>query len=259
LPDAADLAASSKLERHVNELAATGVSVEFEGLVAVNGVDLSVTEGETVGLIGPNGAGKTTLVNVMSGFQRPTSGELRISGGPVHRWSPQAFVRLGVARTFQGGRPFRRLTALENVEAGALGVGLRSRAARTLAWELLDVFGLTDRASALAGNLPYGEERRLGIARALATSPTFLLLDEPAAGLNDGETDHLVATLRRVQSAHGCAMLVIEHDMRLIRELPDRIYVLDEGAVIAEGPTHEVMKDAAVVAAYLGQTKPLVA
>lgn len=242
-------------EGRLRELAVDAASVVFEGLVAVDKVDLFLGQGEIVGLIGPNGAGKTTLVNVMSGFRRPTSGGVKISGQPVRRWSPQAFVKGGVSRTFQGGRPFGRLSALENVEAGALGVGVRSHAARHLSWELLELFGLVERAHDPAGALPYGEERRLGIARALATSPKFLLLDEPAAGMNDGETDNLVATLKAVRSSHGCGMLVIEHDMRLIRGLPERIYVLDEGAVLAHGPTDEVMKDSAVVRAYLGDEK----
>ena len=239
----------------MTDLVVNAVSVVFEGLVAVDEVDAVLERGEIVGLIGPNGAGKTTLVNVMSGFQRPTSGGVTISGKPVRHWSPQVFVRHGVARTFQGGRPFRRLSALENVEAGALGVGVRSRAARSIAWELLGVFGLEERAHDLAAGLPYGDERRLGIARALATSPEFLLLDEPAAGMNDGETDALVATLKEVQSAHGFGMLVIEHDMRLIRNLPERVYVLDQGAVLAQGQTETVMRDSAVMTAYLGQVK----
>ena len=239
----------------MTDLVVNAVSVVFEGLVAVDGVDAVLARGEIVGLIGPNGAGKTTLVNVMSGFQRPTSGGVTISGKPVRRWSPQVFVRRGVVRTFQGGRPFKRLTALENVAAGALGVGVRSRAARSIAWDLLGVFGLRERAHDLAAGLPYGDERRLGIARALATSPEFLLLDEPAAGMNDGETDALVATLKEVQSSHGFGMLVIEHDMRLIRNLPERVYVLDQGAVLAQGQTETVMKDSAVMTAYLGQVK----
>jgi branched-chain amino acid transport system ATP-binding protein len=235
------------------EVRAEAVSVVFEGLVAVDNVDMSLARGEIVGLIGPNGAGKTTLVNVLSGFQCPTSGTVTISGKPVACWRPQALVKYGVSRTFQGGRPFARLSVLENVEAAALGVGMRSRAAKALAWDLLETFGLADRALETARGLPYGDERRLGIARALATSPTFLLLDEPAAGMNDGETDDLVKTLKTVQVSGNYGVLVIEHDMRLIRKLPERIYVLVEGAVLAHGRTEEVMRDSAVVSAYLGE------
>ncbi len=231
------------------------VSVVFEGLVAVRDVDLVLEKGEIVGLIGPNGAGKTTLVNVMSGFQRPTSGSVHVSGERIAEWVPERFVKMGVARTFQGGRPFKGLTVRENVELGAVGAGARARAARALARELMEVLDLADHANELSGALPFGEDRRLGIARALATSPEFLLLDEPAAGMNDGETDTLVKTLRGLQASHGCGMLVIEHDMRLIRELPERIYVLDQGAVLAKGPVREVMEDPAVVAAYLGEEK----
>jgi branched-chain amino acid transport system ATP-binding protein len=220
------------------------VSVVFEGLVAVRDVDLVLQKGEIVGLIGPNGAGKTTLVNVMSGFQRPTNGSVRVSGQLIGEWVPERLVKLGVARTFQGGRPFKALTVRENVELGAIGSGASARAARALARELMEVLDLADHANELSGALPFGEDR-----------PEFLLLDEPAAGMNDGETDTLVKTLRGLQASHGCGMLVIEHDMRLIRELPERIYVLDQGAVLAEGPVREVMEDPAVVAAYLGEEK----
>ena len=243
------------MEDDLADLAVDSVCVVFEGLIAVSQVDLVLERGEIVGLIGPNGAGKTTLVNVMSGFQQPTSGGVRVSGERITRWTPQRFAKLGVARTFQGGRPFKGLTVQENVETGALGAGARSRAARELARELLDVLDLTDRADELAGALPFGEDRRLGIARALATSPEFLLLDEPAAGMNDGETDALIQMLRALQASFGCGMLVIEHDMRLIRELPERIYVLDQGSVLAKGPSKEVMEQEAVVTAYLGEEK----
>jgi branched-chain amino acid transport system ATP-binding protein len=242
-------------ENNVANLAANSVTVTFEGLVAVDTASLVLERGEIVGLIGPNGAGKTTLVNVISGFQRPTAGSVEVSGKLVTHSSPKTFVKLKVARTFQGGRPFKHLTVRENVEIGALGVGARASTARKLARELLEVLNLADRADDLAGALPFGDDRRLGIARALATSPDFLLLDEPAAGMNDAETDALVVTLRELRASHGFGVLVIEHDMRLIRELPERIYVLDQGAVLAEGPVEEVMNDRAVVTAYLGEEK----
>jgi branched-chain amino acid transport system ATP-binding protein len=238
-----------------SEITVRGVSVVFEGLVAVDKVDLRLAKGEIVGLIGPNGAGKTTLVNVMSGFQRPTTGGVSVGGHEVTAWVPQAFVSHGVARTFQGGRPFKKLTVRENVEVGAVGAGARAGSARKLATELLEALDLSDRQNELAAALPFGEDRRLGVARALATSPDFLLLDEPAAGMNDGETDALMGMLRRLRESHGCGMLVIEHDMHLIRELPERIYVLDQGAVLAAGPVKDVMEDPAVVAAYLGEEK----
>jgi branched-chain amino acid transport system ATP-binding protein len=144
------------------------------------------------------------------------------------------------------------LSSLENVETAALGVRVRSRQAEKLAWDLLSLFNLSHRAHDDAGSLTFGEERLLGIARALAISPRFLLLDEPAAGMNDVETDLLMRTLREVRDSFGCGLLVIEHDMRLIRELPERMYVLDQGTVIAQGATDEVLADSAVVRAYVG-------
>jgi branched-chain amino acid transport system ATP-binding protein len=236
-------------------LVARDVHVHFAGVRAVDGVDLELAEGEILGLIGPNGAGKTTVVNALSGFQRPTAGRVELDGHDVTRWSPDRRARAGLARTFQNIRLFRSMTAAENVEAAALGAGVRRTAAVARAAEVLALFGLADRADRRADSLPYGDERRLGIARALALRPRLLMLDEPAAGLNEAESDELLHTLVRIRDELGCGLLVIEHDMRLIMRLCDRIQVLDYGRTIKIGDPEAVQRDPAVLEAYLGTAR----
>jgi branched-chain amino acid transport system ATP-binding protein len=218
----------------------------------VDGVDLTLRKSEILGLIGPNGAGKTTLVNALSGFQRPSSGSVALDGRDVTGWSPNRLARQGLARTFQSVRLFHGLTVAENVELGGVGVGTTRRAARRHATELLERLGLADKADMLAAGLPHGLERRLGIVRSLATRPAFLLLDEPAAGLNEQESDELVQTLTTIRDDFLCGLVVIEHDMRLIMRLCERIQVLDHGKTIAVGAPAEVRADPAVLTAYLG-------
>jgi branched-chain amino acid transport system ATP-binding protein len=233
-------------------LVAEGVTVRFDGLAALEAVTLEVRRGEILGLIGPNGAGKTTLLNVLSGFQRPTEGRVLCGERDVTSLGPSGLARLGVARTFQGVRVFPGLSVFENVELGALGHGIRRRAARVEATRLLDVFGLSARRDQPAGALPYGEERLLGIARALAASPDFLLLDEPAAGMNAGEGEELVARILGVREAVGCGVLLVEHDMRVIMRLSERIHVLDYGRTLSVGSAQDVRSDPTVVEAYFG-------
>jgi branched-chain amino acid transport system ATP-binding protein len=229
-----------------------GVKVHFGGVKAVDGVDGRVARGEILGLIGPNGAGKTTLLNALSGFQRPTAGRVRLDDLEVTRWPAHRVSRRGVVRTFQSVRLFGALSVRTNVELAGLGIGLSRSAAAGQADALLDRFGLGERAAASAASLAYGEERRAGIARALAARPAFALLDEPAAGLNDLETRELGEAIGRARDDFGCGVIVIEHDMNLIMNHCERVQVLDYGKSICIGTPAEVQRDPAVIAAYLG-------
>ena len=234
-------------------LQARGLKVHFGGVHAVDGVDLILRKGEILGLIGPNGAGKTTLVNALSGFQKPTAGTVLMNGHDVTGLSPHKLARRGLARTFQSVRLFPGLTVLENVELGGVGVGMRRPAARKWARELLERLKLDDMAGLYGIGLPHGLERRLGIVRALAAKPTFLMLDEPAAGLNEQESDELVDSLTLIRDDFSCALVVIEHDMRLIMRLCERIQVIDYGKTISIGTPAQVRSDPAVLTAYLGR------
>jgi branched-chain amino acid transport system ATP-binding protein len=215
-------------------------------------VDLELARSEVVGLIGPNGAGKTTLVNVITGFDFPTMGRVELEERDVTRWSPQRRGRAGLARTFQHGHAFKGLTVRENVEVAALGVGASSREARTRAQRLLGALGLRARADENASALPHGDERKLGVARALATEPRFVLMDEPAAGLTEAEVPDLAAVVRSVRDDHGAGVLLIDHNVTLILDVCDRIHVLDQGRTLAEGTPDEIRKNIDVANAYLG-------
>ena len=234
-------------------LEAQGIGVSFDGVHALDDVSIGIRKHEVFGLIGPNGAGKTTLMNVLSGFQRPTRGRTLVNGTDATRWGPEKTVRHGVSRTFQAVRPFPALTVAQNVELGALGVGVRRRVAAERVDYILEALHLSHRRDDFAGKLPHGEERRLGIARALASEPQALLLDEPAAGANEAESDELVASLRAIKAEFSCSLVVIEHDMRLIMTICERIHVLDYGRSIAEGTPAEIQANPAVREAYLGQ------
>jgi branched-chain amino acid transport system ATP-binding protein len=230
------------------------VSRSFTGVRALVDVSLELHRHEVVGLIGPNGAGKSTLVNVLSGFDVPTSGRVALGDVDVTGWSPHRRGRAGIARTFQHGRSFRGLTVRENVELAALGVGARARAARLRADELLDLLGLAAAAEAPAGTLAHGDERRLGVARALATEPAFVLLDEPAAGLPETEVPEFAAVVRSVRDEHDAGVLLIDHNMALVMEVCDRIHVLDQGRTLAEGAPAEIRGNLDVTSAYLGES-----
>jgi branched-chain amino acid transport system ATP-binding protein len=235
-------------------LRATAVSRSYEGVRAVVEVSLDLARGEVVGLIGPNGAGKTTLVNVMTGFDFPTSGTVFLEGTDITRWSPHRRGRAGLARTFQHSRSFGSLSVRENVEVAALGSGAGVAEARARAEELLEILGLRSHASRPASTLAHGDERRLGVARALAIHPRFVLLDEPAAGLPEAEVPELAAVVRSVRDEHKAGVLLIDHNMALIMDVCDRIHVLDQGRTLAHGTPGEIRANLDVTAAYLGES-----
>jgi branched-chain amino acid transport system ATP-binding protein len=235
-------------------LRASSVSRSYAGVRALDAVTLELHRHEVVGLIGPNGAGKSTLVNVLSGFDAPTSGGVELGDRDVTGWSPHRRGRAGIARTFQHSRSFRELSVRENVEISALGVGAWPRAARERADELLDLLSLSPYAEAPAGTLAHGDERRLGVARALATEPTFVLLDEPAAGLPEAEVPEFAGVVRSVRDDHDVGVLLIDHNMALVMEVCDRIHVLDQGRTLAQGTPAEIRGNLDVAAAYLGES-----
>jgi branched-chain amino acid transport system ATP-binding protein len=234
-------------------LRASSVSRAFDGVQALRGVTLALERGEVVGLIGPNGAGKSTLVNVLSGFDRPTSGRVLLEERDVTRWPAFRRGRRGLARTFQHSHAFRGLSVRENVEVSALGVGASQREAAGRARELLALLGLDAYADRPAGSLAHGDERRLGVARALATDPRFVLMDEPAAGLPEAEIPQF-ATAVSVIRDRGAGVLLVDHNVALVLEVCERIHVLDQGKTLAEGTPQEIRAHLGVAAAYLGES-----
>jgi branched-chain amino acid transport system ATP-binding protein len=231
-----------------------GLSVHFGGVRAIDGISLTVHTGEVLGLIGPNGAGKTTLLNAMSRFTPPTAGRIFLDQIDVTKSTPEALVRAGVGRTFQHVAAFRTLSVYENVEVAALHAVRSRKDARMRTEEVLSLLALGRIAGLRAGEVAQGDQRRVGIARAIALKPRFLLLDEPAAGLNDYESRELVETIAMVRLKLGCGVLLIEHDMHVIMGACDRIHVLDSGKSLADGDPASIRADAAVIAAYLGTT-----
>ena len=249
-------------------LEVTSLGISFGGLRAVDELSMKIEEGGLVGLIGPNGAGKTTVFNMLTGVYRPTDGGIRLDGQNLIGKKPHDICKMGVARTFQNIRLFANLSVLDNVKTGlhneitySLAESLlhlgsyrkKERAMDARAMELLGVFGLEGVAGYKAANLPYGQQRKLEIARALATDPKLLLLDEPAAGMNPNETAELMETIELVRKKFGVTVLLIEHDMKLVSGICEYLYVLNFGRLLAEGPPGEVLSNPEVVTAYLGE------
>ena len=249
-------------------LSAKNISITFGALKAVTDFNLEIKENELVGLIGPNGAGKTTVFNIITGVYSPTSGEYYFNGEPVTKTPTYKLVKKGLARTFQNIRLFKYMSVLDNVlvannfnmKYGILSGIFRfpnywreEKEAKEKAMELLKIFDLDQYVDTAAGNLPYGKQRKLEIARAMATNPKLLLLDEPAAGMNPTETEELMNTIRLIRDKFNIAILLIEHDMKLVLGICERLVVLDHGTTIAAGDPIEVINTPAVVTAYLGQ------
>ena len=248
-------------------LEVTNLGISFGGLQAVAAFDLTVETGRLYGLIGPNGAGKTTAFNMLTGMYRPSEGNIRLDGGDITGKSPEYISKAGIARTFQNIRLFDEMTVLHNVKVGmhnrmeySMWAGLlRTRSYRETehdmnrkALKLLKVFGMEDKAELSASALPYGQQRKLEICRALASDPKLLLLDEPAAGMNPNETQELMETVRKVRDDFGIAILLIEHDMKFVMGICEEITVLEYGRIIARGSGETISNDPRVIAAYLG-------
>ena len=249
-------------------LVAKDISISFGALKAVDKFNLEIKSGELIGLIGPNGAGKTTIFNILTGVYNASSGEYTLDGENVIKTSTSALVKKGLARTFQNIRLFKYLSVLDNVVAaynfrmkyGILSGMLRfpnlwreEKEAKEKAMALLKIFDLDKYAGMHAGNLPYGEQRKLEIARAMATEPKILLLDEPAAGMNPKETEDLMNTIKLIRDKFGIAVLLIEHDMKLVLGICERLVVLNYGQILASGDPQEVINNPKVVEAYLGK------
>ncbi len=233
-------------------LEARNVSVQFGGLAAISDVSLSMRPDEVFGLIGPNGAGKTTMVNVLTGFQKPTAGSILLGGADVTGLATHRRTRLGLSRTFQAVRPFRDMSVLENLEVAGIGGGLSRADALMRAWDILVWMHFEAKAHLRTDTLPYADERRVGIGRALASAPRFTFLDEPAAGMGDAECDELMGLISEIPAKFACGVLLIEHNMRVIMGACHRIHVIDSGRTIVEGTPAEIQSNPDVIRAYLG-------
>ena len=249
-------------------LKTTNLGISFGGLRAVDDVNMEIKDGELIGLIGPNGAGKTTIFNLLTGVYKPTDGDISLNGISINKKNTPQIVALGVARTFQNIRLFKNLSVLDNVKM-ALNSSMKYNTFEAIfrlprfwkeekeitdkALDLLDIFDMAEMANVISGNLSYGQQRKLEIARALATNPKLLLLDEPAAGMNPNETRELMKTISFIRNKFEISILLIEHDMDLVMGICERLYVLNFGKVIASGLPDEIQNNKEVIAAYLGE------
>lgn len=244
------------------------LGIQFGGLKAVDNFNLNIEKGMLYGLIGPNGAGKTTVFNLLTGVYKPTGGTIRLDGNLINGKTPTQINNMGIARTFQNIRLFSNMSVLDNVKVALhekvkypllasmthmFGFSKKEKEMDDLALEILDVFSLGSKKDVLSGNLPYGEQRKLEIARALATSPSLLLLDEPAAGMNPNETEELMETIRKIRDMYNLTILLIEHDMKLVAGICEKLTVLNFGTELASGTPSEVLNNPDVITAYLGE------
>ena len=244
------------------------LGIQFGGLKAVDSFNLNIEKGMLYGLIGPNGAGKTTVFNLLTGVYKPTTGTIRLGGKLINGKTPTQINNMGIARTFQNIRLFSNMSVLDNVKVALhekvkyplltsmthmFGFNKKEKEMDELATDILKVFSLDDKSDTLSGNLPYGEQRKLEIARALATSPSLLLLDEPAAGMNPNETEELMETIRQIRDRYNLTILLIEHDMKLVAGICEKLSVLNFGTELASGTPSEVLNNPEVITAYLGE------
>lgn len=244
------------------------LGIQFGGLKAVDSFNLNIEKGMLYGLIGPNGAGKTTVFNLLTGVYKPTTGTIRLDGKLINGKIPTQINNMGIARTFQNIRLFSNMSVLDNVKVALhekvkyplltsmthmFGFNKKEKEMDELATDILKVFSLDDKSDTLSGNLPYGEQRKLEIARALATSPSLLLLDEPAAGMNPNETEELMETIRQIRDRYNLTILLIEHDMKLVAGICEKLSVLNFGTELASGTPSEVLNNPEVITAYLGE------
>ena len=244
------------------------LGIQFGGLKAVDSFNLNIEKGMLYGLIGPNGAGKTTVFNLLTGVYKPTTGTIRLDGKLINGKTPTQINNAGIARTFQNIRLFSNMSVLDNVKVALhekvkypllasmthmFGFNKKEKEMDELATDILKVFSLDDKSDTLSGNLPYGEQRKLEIARALATSPSLLLLDEPAAGMNPNETEELMETIRQIRDRYNLTILLIEHDMKLVAGICEKLSVLNFGTELASGTPSEVLNNPEVITTYLGE------
>ena len=244
------------------------LGIQFGGLKAVDNFNLNIEKGMLYGLIGPNGAGKTTVFNLLTGVYKPSGGTIRLNGNLINGKTPTQINNLGIARTFQNIRLFSNMSVLDNVKVALhekvkyplitsmthmFGFSKKEKEMDDLAMEILEVFSLGEKRDILSGNLPYGDQRKLEIARALATSPSLLLLDEPAAGMNPNETEELMETIRQIRDRYNLTILLIEHDMKLVAGICEKLSVLNFGTELASGTPSEVLNNPEVITAYLGE------